>query len=92
MHLKLIILNITIGIMLFATTVVQASTREQKALIAVVKQNSIDVIDLLDNKEIIIDYNGEFKSPIINNTGSLIAYLRVRICMWLLPQKIIQLQ
>lgn len=76
MHLKLIILNITIGIMLFATTIVQASTREQKALIAVVKQNSIDVIDLLDNKEITVDYNGEFKSPIINNTGSLIAYLK----------------
>lgn len=76
MPLKLIILNITLGIMLFTTTIVQASTKEQKALITVVKQDSINVIDLLDDKEIIIDYDGEFKSPIINNTGSLIAYLK----------------
>lgn len=41
-----------------------------------VKEDSINLYDLINNKEILIDTKGDFKSPIISQAGKAVAYIK----------------
>ncbi len=65
-----------IALMFSITNLVSKNVQQNyKALAAVVKQNSINIVNLINGEETIIDSDGEFRKPIINNTGQLLAYL-----------------
>lgn len=50
--------------------------QNNEALVAVVKQDSINIVDLLNDEEKVIDSDGDFESPLINDTAQFLAYIK----------------